>query len=322
MKKKKMRDKMKNRVISLILAVLFVFEGAVGISGHYFFGGTAFFSAMPVYAKAASVPPDDQEWRSSATGSAGVLEGKSVVISIFIDDKNSKWTKSEKRNVNKKVSAASKFIRRQAKRYGKKADLITDIYNNEKICYSFTSKMKVSDSARSQDRLYRKIEKFIDQNIDLGAVRRQYGTDSVGFLLHINKSGTSSTLVHIMEEGQENFYECSTLFSKYRGKEEGASTYAHEMLHLFGARDLYRRSLTDGITSSFVKYIKKKFPDDIMYSTYTRTGKQLKYKIDKEISRVTAYFIGWKRHIPEEKRYPLPDMEQRGCFSDGTSLIN
>lgn len=322
-----MRDRlpdMKKRAISLLLAVLFVFEGADQISGQYLAGGTTAFLTMPAYAKvaSASAAPDDQEWHNSATGSAGVLEGKSVIISIFIDDKNSKWTEKEKKKVNKKVSVAAKFISRQAKRYGKKVDLVTDIYNNEKICYSYTSKTKLSDSTRNQDRLYKKIEKFIDQSIDLTAVRRQYGTDSIGFLLHINKSGASSTLVHIMEEGREHFYECSTLFSKYRGKEEGASTYAHEMLHLFGARDLYCRSLPDGITMSFVRYIDKKFPNDIMYSTYTLRGKQLKYKISNEISRVTAYFIGWKGHIPERKRYALPDMEQRGCFSDGTSFVN
>lgn len=313
---------LRKRAISLILAVLFVFEGTAGVSGHYFFGGTAAFFAAPVYAKAASAAPGDREWRNSATGSAGVLEGRSVIISIFIEDNNSKWTKKEKKKTNKKVSAAAKFIRRQAKRYGKKVHLITDIYNNKNICYSYTSKTKLSDSMRNQDRLYKKIEKFIDQSIDLTAVRRQYGTDSIGFLLHINKSGLSSTLVHFMEEGQEHFYECSTLFSKYKGKEEGASTYAHEMLHLFGARDLYYRSLRDGITASFVRYIKRKFPNDIMYSTYTLSGKQLIYKISNEVSRVTAYFLGWKGQIPETKKYALPDMEQRGCFSDGTSLID
>lgn len=313
---------MKKRAISLILAVLFVLEGAAGISGQYFSGGTTAFFAAPAYAKAASAESDDEEWHNSVTGSAGVLEGKSVIISIFIDDKNSKWTGKEKKKVNKKVSAAAKFISRQAKRYRKKADLVTDIYNNEKICYSYTSKAKLTDGMRNQDRLYKKIEKFIDQRIDLTAIRTRYGTDSIGFLLHINKSGASSTLVHIMEEGRERFYECSTLFSKYRGKEEGASTYAHEMLHLFGARDLYCCSLADGITMSFVRYIGKKSPNDIMYSTYTLRGKQLKYKISNEISRVTAYFIGWKGRIPETKRYALPHMEQRGCFSDGTSFDN
>ena len=35
----------------------------------------------------------ESEWKKLPTGSAGVLEGRSVLISIFVNDKVSKWTK-------------------------------------------------------------------------------------------------------------------------------------------------------------------------------------------------------------------------------------
>lgn len=256
----------------------------------------------------------DKEWKKTPTGSAGVLEGKSVLISIYVNDKTSKWTKKGKKEAAKKVSAASSYITRQAKKYGKSVELICDINKYADICYNYSTKSEIKDTGKSQMTLYKKMKKFINNKLDVTALRQKYGTDSIGFLVHVNKSGTSSTLVHYVEDGSKYFYECSTLFSRYDRKPEGASTYAHEILHLFGARDLYEESWVDLILPSFVRYIDRKFPNEIMYSSYTMDGRQLKYKITNDISRITAYFLGWKKNIPEKKKYMLQDMKKKGCF--------
>lgn len=261
----------------------------------------------------------DEEWRKSKTGSAGVLEGRAVIVSIFVNDANGKWTKKAKKKANRKMNVAGRYIRTQAKKYGKTVRLVTDIYENKDISYSYTTKKKLTDGTKSQDQLYRSIEKWMNGNIDLTKIRESHHTDNIGFVFHINKSGNSSTLIHYMEDEGKNFYECSTLFSKFEGEEESAATYAHEMLHLFGARDLYMKSLADGITSSFVKYVAKKFSNDIMYTTYASNGKQYIYSIKNDISRVTAYFLGWKTKIPEQKKYAIC-VKEKGCFSDGTSF--
>lgn len=307
---------MRVKLISTVVAVMLVIESL----GRWAAGESsceAFF-ASPVHAEAAS-GGQNRQWKKKPTGSAGVLEGKSVVISIFINDGSSKWTSRAKKRVNRKMNVAAKYIGGQAEKYGKNVELVTDIFKNQGLAYTFTTKMKVNDSNQKQDKLYKKVVKYINQNIDLDGIRSEYRTDSIGFFLHINKTGVSSTLVHFAEEGEESFYECSSVFTKCGGQEEGASTYAHELLHQFGARDLYETSLPDGITKSFVTHMERKFPNDIMFSTYTPDGKQLKYRIKNEISRVTAYFLGWKKSIPEQKTYPLAKMKQKGCFSDGTS---
>lgn len=260
----------------------------------------------------------EQEWKKSPTGSAGVLEGKSVLVSIYIDDKTNQWTMRSKNEAQKKVNRATGYIVKQAKKYGRSVEFIADTKQYPDIGYQCRVNMKIKDSIKSQSRLYRTIKKYIEAHIDVTALREKYGTDSIGFLFHVNKSGTSSTLVHYVEDGSRYFYECSTLFSRYEGEPEGASTYAHEILHLFGARDLYEKCLPDGITSSFVKYIRRKFPNEIMYSTYTLSGRMYKYKITNDISRITAYFLGWKKSIPEKKKFSLLEMKGKGCFSDGT----
>lgn len=263
----------------------------------------------------------DAEWKKNLTGSAGVLEGKSVLISIYIEDPVTRWSEKDKNEASKKVMCASRYIKKQAKKYGKDVTIIADRKKYKDICYDHQTRLKIKDSNKSHMKLYKEMKKFIEDQVDVTAIRGKYGTDSIGFLFHVNKSGLSSTMVHYIQDGTKYFYECSTLFSRYEKKPEGASTYAHEILHLFGARDLYERSLPDGILSSFVRYVERKFPNDIMYSTYTMSGKQLKYRIKNEISRITAYFLGWRESIPERKKYALPDMgENKGCFSDGTDL--
>lgn len=180
----------------------------------------------------AEVMPErisESEWKKLPTGSAGVLEGRSVLISIFVSDKGSKWTRKAKKEANRKVRAASAYIRRQAKKYGKTVSFVANIEKYKDISYSFRVNNKVSDSIRSQDKLYRKVMEFVEKNIDMDGLRSRYKTDSIGFLFHLNKSGTSSTLVHYAEEGTEFFYESATLFSKYGKQAEGASTYAHEL---------------------------------------------------------------------------------------------
>lgn len=270
--------------------------------------------------RAVEVSPD-AEWKQNPTGSAGILEGKSVLISIYIEDTKTRWSENDKNEASKKLMSASRYIKKQAKKYGKNVTIIADRKKYKDICYDYQTKWKIKDSNKSQMKLYKEMKKFIENDMDVTAIREKYGTDSMGFLFHVNKSGVSSTMVHYIQDGTKYFYECATLFSEYQKEPEGASTYAHEILHLFGARDLYEKSLPDGILSSFVKYVETKFPNDIMYSTYTMSGKQLKYKIKNEISRITAYFLGWRDSIPEKKKYALPDMSGiKGCFSDGTDF--
>lgn len=272
-----------------------------------------------VPASAFELVPDEQ-WKKNVTGSAGVLENKSVLINIFISDKKAKWSVKSRREANKKVSLACQYLKKEGKKYKKNVELISDPNQNEDLAYEYKCPFIIKDSMKNQNRLYKKVTAYIQKNIDLTAIRTKYETDSIGFLLHVNKSGVSSTQIHYMQDKTKTFFECSTLFSKYERKPEGAATYAHEILHLFGARDLYCSSPVDGLSKAYIKHILKRFPNDIMFSTYTSKGKTLKYRITNEISRNTAYFLGWKKDIPERKKYAIPKMKAQGCFSIDTSL--
>lgn len=258
------------------------------------------------------------QWKKQKTGSAGVLEGKSVLISIFVDDANSHWSEKKKKETNRKLKVATSFIQTQGKRYQKEVILEADFVKHPELQYCMKTKMRLTDKEKKLNRFGEKMEAYIEKHIDVTKIREEYDTDSIGFLLFINKSGVSSTSVHYMEDGTKHFYEMCALFSKYEKEEEGAATFAHEILHLFGARDLYMTSVTDGISSALVRHIQRKFPNDIMFTTFTKKGKTLKYRIVNRVDRVTAYYLGWKKSIPEKKTFALYQGE-KGCFTDGTS---
>lgn len=259
------------------------------------------------------------QWKTQKTGSAGVLIGKSVLVSIFVEDADSKWNEKQKKDVNRKLKVATAFIQRQGKRYKKNVTLVADSYANPDLQYEVKTKIKLDDSEKRLNRFSDQMQTRIEQSINVDEIREKYDTGSIGFLLFINKSGVSSTSVHYMEDGKKNFYEMCALFSKYEKEAEGAATYAHEILHLFGARDLYMTSITDGISSALVRHVGKKYPNDIMFSTFTKSGKTLKYKIVNQVDRVTAFYLGWKNTIPEKKKFVLGGRNPKGCFSDGTA---
>lgn len=47
------------------------------------------------------------QWKTQKTGSAGVLIGKSVLVSIFVEDADSKWNEKQKKDVNRKLQSGS-----------------------------------------------------------------------------------------------------------------------------------------------------------------------------------------------------------------------
>jgi hypothetical protein len=82
------------------------------------------------------------------------------------------------------------------------------------------------------------------------------------------------------------------------------STYAHEILHLFGACDLYEENKTDHISQELADYIADNYPHEIMYYTYEDDDTSNFDEITKEMSPVTLYFLDWGDGGAEIKQFP------------------
>jgi hypothetical protein len=91
------------------------------------------------------------------------------------------------------------------------------------------------------------------------------------------------------------------------GEEEPPAAYAHEILHTFGAVDLYDTSDENlGATKKFVRYIGKHDANDIMYTVYNeKTGESEYDRISNRLTALDAYYIGWTDSCPLVKEWNL-----------------
>jgi hypothetical protein len=111
--------------------------------------------------------------------------------------------------------------------------------------------------------------------------------------LHVHKPGLSYNLAHY--DGVEDTYlaERMICFTRYPdGRPTAAATYAHEILHLFGAGDLY---FPYDRASHRKEMARRYFPDDVMR------------RVDYDMSRLTvgpftAFRVGWLYKLKPEYR--------------------
>ena len=147
-----------------------------------------------------------------------------------------------------------------------------------------------------------------------------YGARHIAFLFFLPISGTSFTMAHYADDGDSFYYEYSCLYKTDAytdGEAESPATYAHEILHLFGAPDLYEGSSDPYVDEALVSYVADTYPGDIMLSTYEDDGSSRFDAITKEISPLTAYCLGLADTCPELAQFPrLADMTP-GVFSYG-----
>ena len=94
-------------------------------------------------------------------------------------------------------------------------------------------------------------------------------------------------------EGMPYDYEIVYLFNYDSGLINGPAVYAHEILHTFGAPDLYAEDEEYNISSDFLDYIAKTEPNDIMLTcSDLDSGEYLYDSINNEVTEVTAYYVG------------------------------
>ena len=98
------------------------------------------------------------------------------------------------------------------------------------------------------------------------------------------------------------------------GTFDGPAVYAHEILHLFGAPDLYSGSNDLFVSEELVDYVADTWPEEIMYDTYAPDGSLEYGTIHKEIGPLTAYRLGLCDAFPGMDRFPLVTLDPPGTF--------
>lgn len=245
--------------------------------------------------------------KGSPRGSAGYLWGDVLLVSIYVDDADGAWRNRQRADVRDSLRVACDFLEEEAAAYGAQLELYYDVQEYPELAY----KAQFSGQA-AEDRngaFDRWIYRWISSNIPVAELQESFGTDNVGFLVLLAGQGSAYTNVYYMEDPVRYYNESSVLFYKYPYEDdddrEVPGVYAHEILHMFGAIDLYEGS--SDFSPENTGYVAQTYPNDIMYSDYVGYDGPDYTQITLEISPVTAYYLGWLKELPQADQEGLSD---------------
>lgn len=237
---------------------------------------------------------------SFGLGSAPFLNGKNVLVSLFVTTPESGWTEEEKVKMLGKMKIAADYIESQALAYGVDTELIYDWTDESSLLVEAETDFLINEDTDFMDRLDEEIVRWLDEKISYESLLKQYEALGIATCIFVNNPGISYAIVY---DGTDNEQETIILFSGdyYRkGKEETPAVYAHEILHVFGAHDLYEDA---EFTKDATDYIADIYPNELMY-TVSGSGQK---GIDKILSPVTAYHLGWIDYTEEIDLFPQLD---------------
>lgn len=260
-------------------------------------------------------------------GSAALLTDATVLVNVFLNDAahGQTWDAESRAAAVQRVQMAVDWIGTQAETYGAAVDLICD-RSEDASDAALTRSYMLQNNIRGGENSNESAA-FLDEmdtlceSLAADSRLAAYGARHIAFLFFLPISGTSFTMAHYADDGENFYYEYSCLYRRDAytdGEDESPATYAHEILHLFGAPDLYDGSSDAYVDEALVAYVEDTYPDDIMLSTYEDDGSSRFDAITKELSPLTAYCLGLADTCPELAQFPLLAEVEPGVFRQGS----
>lgn len=229
------------------------------------------------------------------SGSCKALTGSCLVINLFASDSDSFWTAEEMKSCSAMVSEGIDFLLDSAASYGVQG-LSLDTLDVTLTVGTDAADYTVGDTYGSTAFIgtgYDGIKQFTEEYTK--------GTeyDNVCVLFHFNKHGRSYFVQCDGDYSAESseYYEYGVLFYSDRSQGEYFScpaVYAHELLHAFGAKDLYAETVTE--TGDMMAELL--FAGDIM--RYEPVDIYKSY-----VGPLTAKLIGWEEWLDPQLKAML-----------------
>jgi hypothetical protein len=251
---------------------------------------------IPVIKKVTiAMKPTKQRYRPFYNeGTCKQLKGKIGLVFIYLNDKESQWTDDDVNSIQSHLQTMQEFIMASAHEYKVYVDFtpLHIRYTHQKTPLIYPKKIWPYD-ATCRYKYNLDVLDTVAQLLSYTStaamhedMQRKTGCTQVAYQILVNKSGRAYALLGEDTESLKNYIEHAILFSKYTKTDTTryAGAYVHELLHLFGAEDLYR--------SKYRKAHAHLYPDDIMY-----TVRESIYST--KISNITAYSLGWHNNLPE-----------------------
>ena len=236
-------------------------------------------------------------------GSAGYIDAGTVIVSIFVTDTQTSWDftnsthnalANEMRN---NIGAATSWISEKVKAYNANAEFFYDWAQDDELVYSvkFYQPLVTSEGTYYYDQV-----KYIEKYIDTDALLKKYDAKNIIYMFFFNTPYSNQHNSWSVNKKHNDTFrtEIINIYHKFDDKFIAQpSVYAHEIMHCFGAKDLYYANKY--IPQSYVDYCKKNKIRDIMFTV--DYGKE----ITCYFSELDAYYMGLTQSCDEVKKWNM-----------------
>ncbi|MBC8520676.1 MAG: hypothetical protein H8D26_01600 [Methanomicrobia archaeon] len=216
-------------------------------------------------------------------GSASKLIGSCYLLNIYLKDKISSWSFKEKARVTENLALAVNFLENNAKKYNIDLRIKGNLSHENDIQYPGVIPVNMFENPQWTEDIFELMD-YCNGNDAVEHIKKEFKVNQVVIIFHINKKGTSYNLTY--SEGINPIYyaERVVMFYKYENAVPTyAASYAHEILHSFGAGELH---FPYDSSEERMKIAQEYFSNDVMF--------RVDYEINNlTIGEYTAYRIGW-----------------------------
>lgn len=240
-------------------------------------------------------------------GSAKEIKGTTVIVSIFTNDLNTSFNFLDEKDAALKsdcldnLKIASQYLEGEIKNYGFNSKFIYDFNINNDLIYETSFKENlVLDTSEKYDLQ----NTYIKENIPVDKLLKKYKADNIIYFFFFNTPYQNKVKPVAMRYTNEVHIENEiiNLYIKFGDVYTSPpATYAHEILHTFGAHDLY--VVSKNINASYVSYLASIDSNDIMYTVANSK------EITNNLSDLDAYYVGLKNESMVQKKWDLAPSE-------------
>lgn len=179
-------------------------------------------------------------------GSAKKLSGKIYVLEIWVTRRGTAWSKQKMGNIQYKINNALAWIQKMAARYKVSVEFEKGSFLGDGTGVEMDNLPTSYKDCATQPLLLPRALKAIgyeDVFQCYNKLQSISGTDNIMVLILINNNGWSNSnqfsTLHATNHYKDYFLESANIFRTDDGAEVNGATIAHEILHLFGAWDMY-----------------------------------------------------------------------------------
>ncbi len=246
-------------------------------------------------------------------GTAKHIEGRTVVVAIFADDATTSWDFNRDADARMRLrnrfnlSVACAWLTEQARRWGAEpGGFVWDWREYGDLYYAHAFSEDIVHGYSSPE-VRTAFNEYIHNSIPTKELLSKYNADNIIYNLYLNASNSNdyrswTTAVLYNEVSADKYCPEVCVFVPYgHGRENTPAVFAHEMLHCFGAYDLYETNGSSPITQAYVDYLMSHSPNDLMNHCYFSD-----YDIiTTEFSAVDAYYVGLIRNCGDVEKWGL-----------------